>query len=47
MYHILIMQDFCTQENWTALMAASRRGHYEAVDILLQYGADPNMQDHV
>ena len=28
-------------------MAASRNGRYEAVDVLLQHGADPNMQDHV
>ena len=28
-------------------MAASNRGHYEAVDFLLQRGANPNMQDNV
>ena len=28
-------------------MAASNRGHVKAVDILLQRGANPHMQDHV
>ena len=28
-------------------MAASNNGHYEAVDVLLEHGADPNMQDLV
>ena len=28
-------------------MAASNRGHIKAVDILLQRGANPHMQDHV
>ena len=28
-------------------MTASRRGHYEAVDVLLQRGAIPDMQDYV
>ena len=35
------------QEKWTALMAASNNGCYEAVDALLDHGADPNMQDFV
>ena len=35
------------QEKWTALMAASNSGCYEAVDALLDHGADPNMQDFV
>jgi uncharacterized protein len=30
----------------TALMLATLRGHAEAVDILLDNGADPNVADH-
>ena len=35
------------QEGWTALMAASRRGHFDIVDQLLSHGADPDMKDDV
>ena len=35
------------QEGWTALMAASRRGHFDIVEQLLVHGANPNMQDYV
>ena len=35
------------QENWTALMAATRNGRYAVVDLLLRHGADPDMQDEV
>ena len=28
-------------------MAAANNGHFGAVDLLLQYGANPNMQDNV
>ena len=28
-------------------MAASNNGQHDVVDLLLQYGADPNRQDHV
>jgi len=35
------------QEGWTALMAASRRGHLDIVEQLLVHGANPNMQDYV
>ena len=35
------------QENWTALMAASRNGKTGNVKLLLQYKADPDMQDDV
>ena len=37
----------CLQENWTALMAAANNGRFDTVDILLQYGANPDMQDRV
>ena len=50
--HIKKAHTVCTmscnvQENWTALMAASRNGRFDAVKVLLQHHADPNMQDHV
>ena len=35
------------QESWTAMMAATNNGRYEVVDLLLQKGAIPDMQDHV
>ena len=35
------------QEGWTALMAAANNGRYGVVDILLQHGANPDMQDDV
>ena len=41
---ILLM---CLQEGWTALMAAANNGRYGVVDILLQRGANPDMQDQV
>lgn len=35
------------QEGWTALMAASRKGHLNIVDQLLVHGADLDMRDCV
>ena len=35
------------QEGWTALKAAANNGRYGTVDILLDRGAIPDMQDHV
>ena len=35
------------QRGWTALMMASKAGHMECVQVLLDKGADGNMQDKV
>ena len=35
------------QDGWTALMVASRNCHTECVKVLLDRGADVNMQDEV
>ena len=35
------------QDGWTALMMASKAGHTESVQVLLDKGADVNMQDKV
>ena len=35
------------QEGWTALLMASKAGHMECVKMLLDKGADVNMQDKV
>jgi len=35
------------QEGYTALIKASRDGHKEVVELLLDHGADTNMQDNV
>lgn len=37
---IMLLQNGCT-----ALQRAAADGHSEAVEILLQHGADPNRQD--
>lgn len=34
-------------DRWTALMAVSGKGHSQTVALLLQAGADPNIQDNV
>ena len=34
-------------EGWTALMMASKAGHMECVTVLLDRGAEVNMQDNV
>ena len=35
------------QNGWTALMMASRWGHMECVKVLLDWGADVNVQNMV
>ena len=35
------------QKGWTALYIACKKGHDELVKILLQAGADPNIQNEV
>ena len=35
------------QDGWTALMMASNAGHMECVQVLLDKGADVNMQNKV
>ena len=35
------------QDGWTALMMASKAGHMEFVQVLLDKGADANIQDRV
>ena len=35
------------QDGWTALMMASENGHMECVKVLLDRGADVNMQNTV
>ena len=35
------------QYGWTALMRASESGHVECVTVLLDRGAEVNMQDEV
>ena len=35
------------QDGWTALMKASQAGHMECVQVLLDKGADVNMQNKV
>ena len=45
--HIITTILVFLQENWTALMAASRNGKIGNVKLLLQYKADPDMQDDV
>ena len=35
------------QEGWTALMRASRAGHMECVNVLLDRGAEVNMLNKV
>ena len=35
------------QEGWTALMAAANNGRYDAVHLLLENGANLDMQDNV
>lgn len=54
--HQLCMGVFCIifngnpcklQRGWTALMSASKNGHANVVEILLQYGASMDMQDEV
>ena len=46
---ILISNIICIvyQYGYTALMVASRNGHKEVVKLLLDHGADINMQDNV
>ena len=36
-----------TQDQKTALHYASEEGHHETVQLLLEKGADPNVQDEV
>ena len=38
---------FTTQDQKTALHYASEDGHHETVQLLLEKGADPNLQDKV
>ena len=38
---------FTTQDQMTALHYASKKGHHETVQLLLEKGADPNAQDMV
>ena len=35
------------QDGWTALMYASRKGHMEVVKLLLDHGANKDLQDEV
>lgn len=37
----------CHQHGWTALMWASHYGRVEALEVLLDGGADANIQDKV
>ena len=38
---------FSLQDGWTALMKASKAGHIECVKVLLDRGAEVNMQNKV
>ncbi len=40
--HFVVIQD-----GWTALMRASREGHTAVVELLLQHGADLNVENIV
>ena len=46
---ILISNIICIvyQDGWTALMIASEKGHKEVVKLLLDHGANINMQNKV
>ena len=35
------------QDGWTALMKASKAGHMECINVLMDCGAEVNMQDQV
>lgn len=39
--------NYLDDENWTALYFGSFHRHYDIVKILLEYGADPNIQNEV
>ena len=49
MYMYNVMYTYSTTQwlQMTALHYASRRGHHETVQLLLEKGADPNAQDMV
>lgn len=38
---------FSQNNQWTALMLATRKGHLRIVKLLLDHGADPNAQNDV
>ena len=44
---LVVLPALLLQDGWTALMRASVSGHKECVNVLLDMGAEVNMQDKV
>jgi hypothetical protein len=42
----LINIDFTDRMGYTPLMKSIRNGNYESTQLLLEYGADPDLKDH-
>ena len=45
--HVVALTHSTIQDGWTALEAASNRGHHKVVEVLLRAGANPNLQNKV
>ena len=45
--HVVTLTYSTTQNGWTALQQASRKGHQKVVELLLGAGANPDLQNKV
>ena len=45
--HVVTLTHSTIQNGWTALKAASNNGHHKVVELLLEAGANPDLQDKV
>ena len=47
LFYVLTIMDSAVQDGETALQRASREGHQKVVELLLEAGANPDLQDKV